>query len=169
MFKVYLGLGSNVGDRLNNLKKAIHELEKIVKIVNISSVYETEPWGVKDQERFYNVVIEISTLFYPAELHEKLNQIEIKLGRKKQTHMQPRTIDIDILLYNGWSFETKDLIIPHPELERRKFVLEPISEIAPLTVHPIIGRTMISLLRHCRDKSLVMRTLHTLKTDNIKK
>ncbi|RCK76481.1 MAG: 2-amino-4-hydroxy-6-hydroxymethyldihydropteridine pyrophosphokinase [Ignavibacteriae bacterium] len=169
MFRVYLGLGSNVGDRLNNLKKAIGELEKVVKILNISSVYETEPWGVQNQERFYNSVVEVETELYPIELLEKLQQIELKLGRKKYTHMQARTIDIDILLYHGWSYETNKLAVPHPELERRRFVLEPISEIAPLAVHPILGKTMISLLRHCRDKSVVMRTIYTLKTDNLKK
>ncbi len=169
MFRVYLGLGSNVGDRLNNLKKAISELEKFVKILNVSSVYETEPWGVQNQDRFYNSVVEIETDLYPLELLNKLKQIETKLGRKKYTHMQARTIDIDILLYHGWSYETNTLAVPHPELERRRFVLEPISEIAPLAVHPILGKTMISLLRHCRDKSLVMRTVYTLKTDNIKK
>lgn len=169
MFRVYLGLGSNVGDRLNNLKKAIGELEKVVKILNISSVYETEPWGVQNQERFYNSVVEVETELYPIELLEKLQQIELKLGRKKYTHMQARTIDIDILLYHGWSYETNKLAVPHPELERRRFVLEPISEIAPLAVHPILGKTMISLLRHCRDKSVVMRTIYTLKIDNLKK
>lgn len=169
MFRVYLGLGSNVGDRLTNLNKALQELEKIVKVLNVSSVYETEPWGVKDQERFYNTVIEIETDLYPQDLLTRLQQIETKLGRKKDSHMQARTIDIDILLYHGWSYETNRIAVPHPELERRRFVLEPISEIAPLAVHPILGRTMISLLRHCRDKSLVMRTIYTLKTDKIKK
>lgn len=162
MFRVYLSLGSNIGDRLNFLSKALKELNKITFVKLVSSIYETEPWGVINQERFYNTVVEIETELYPLELLEKIKKIEIKLGRKKKSHMAPRTIDIDILFYHGWSFETSTLTIPHPELERRRFVLEPISEIAPLAVHPIIGKTMISLLRHCRDNSLVMRTTHSL-------
>jgi 2-amino-4-hydroxy-6-hydroxymethyldihydropteridine diphosphokinase len=163
MFLVYLGLGSNIGDRFSFLSKAIKELEKIVLIKSISSVYETEPWGVENQNRYLNVVLGIETMLYPLELLEKLQQTESKLGRKKITHMEPRTMDIDILLYHGWSFENNIVSIPHPELERRRFVLEPLSEIAPMAVHPILGKTMISLLRHCRDRNLVMRTPYTLK------
>lgn len=162
MFLVYLGLGSNIGDRFSFLSKAIKELEKIVLIKSISSVYETEPWGVENQNRYLNVVLGIETMLYPLELLEKLQQTESKLGRKKKTHMEPRTMDIDILLYHGWSFENNIVSIPHPELERRRFVLEPLSEIAPMAVHPILGKTMISLLRHCRDRNLVMRTPYTL-------
>ncbi|MDP2209315.1 MAG: 2-amino-4-hydroxy-6-hydroxymethyldihydropteridine diphosphokinase [Bacteroidota bacterium] len=169
MFRVYLGLGSNIGDRLNFLSKALKELNKITFVKLVSSIYETEPWGVINQERFYNTVIEIETEFYPLDLFNKIQKIETKLGRKKLSHMDPRTIDIDILFYHGWSFENNTLTIPHPELERRRFVLEPISEIAPLAVHPIIGKTMISLLRHCRDKSLVMRTTHSLTINHTKR
>ncbi len=168
MFRVYLSLGSNIGDRLNFLTKALKELNKITKVKLVSSIYETEPWGVNNQERFYNSVIEIETELYPLDLLKKIQKIEAKLGKKRLSHMQPRTIDIDILFYHGWSFENNILTIPHPELERRRFVLEPISEIAPLAVHPIIGKTMISLLRHCRDKSLVMRTTHTLTINHTK-
>lgn len=163
MFLVYLGLGSNIGDRFSFLSKAVKELEKIVVVKSISSVYEAEPWGVQNQNRYLNVVLEIETGLYPLELFEKLQQTESKLGRKKLSHMEPRTMDIDILLYHGWSFENNLLSIPHPELERRRFVLEPLSEIAPMAVHPILGKTMISLLRHCRDRNLVMRTPYTLK------
>jgi 2-amino-4-hydroxy-6-hydroxymethyldihydropteridine diphosphokinase len=167
MFRVYLGLGSNVGDRFGFLSKAIKELEKLVGIKAHSSVYETAPWGVENQNKFLNVVLEIDTEYYPLELLERLQQIELKLGRKKPSHMEPRTIDIDILLYHGWSFENNILSIPHPDLERRRFVLEPLSEIAPMAVHPILGKTMISLLRHCRDRNLVMRTTYTLKENKI--
>lgn len=163
MFLVYLGLGSNIGDRFSFLSKAVKELEKIVVVKSISSVYETEPWGAENQNRYLNVALEIETGLYPLELLEKLQLTESKLGRKKLSHMEPRTMDIDILLYHGWSFENNLLSIPHPELERRRFVLEPLSEIAPMAVHPILGKTMISLLRHCRDRNLVMRTPYTLK------
>jgi 2-amino-4-hydroxy-6-hydroxymethyldihydropteridine diphosphokinase len=163
MFLVYLGLGSNIGDRFGFLGKAIKELEKIVVVKSISSVYETEPWGVENQNRFLNVALEIETGLFPLELLSKLQQTESKLGRKIKSHMDPRTMDIDILMYHGWSFENNLLSIPHPELERRRFVLEPLSEIAPMAVHPILGKTMISLLRHCRDRNLVMRTPYTLK------
>ncbi len=162
MFVVYLGLGSNIGDRLKFLSNALKEIEKLVKVRLISSVYETEPWKVENQERFLNVVVEIETGLYPPELFSKLQLIETKLGRKKHSHMESRTLDIDILFYKGWSFENNELTIPHPELERRRFVLEPLSEISPTAIHPILGRTMISLFRHCRDRSLVMRTALSL-------
>ncbi|MBU1297750.1 MAG: 2-amino-4-hydroxy-6-hydroxymethyldihydropteridine diphosphokinase [Bacteroidetes bacterium] len=162
MFRVYLGLGSNVGDRISFLSKALKELNNITRVGRVSSVYETEPWGVEGQNRFFNLVVEVETNLYPLELLEKIQTIEKKLGRKKDSHMKPRTMDIDILFYNGWSFENNVITIPHPELERRRFVLEPISEIAPMAVHPSLGKTMISLLRHCRDRSLVMRTNNTL-------
>jgi len=167
MFRVYLGLGSNVGDRFGFLSKATKELEKIVKLKSYSSVYETAPWGAENQNKFLNVVLEINTEFYPIELLERLQQIEVKLGRRKHSHMEPRTIDIDILLYHGWSFENNKLSVPHPDLDRRRFVLEPLSEIAPMAVHPILGKTMISLLRHCRDRNLVMRTTYTIKENKI--
>jgi 2-amino-4-hydroxy-6-hydroxymethyldihydropteridine diphosphokinase len=163
MFRVYLGLGSNVGDRFGFLGKGLNELEKHIVIKSLSSVYETEPWGVEHQNRYLNIVLEIETQMYPLELLEKIRHIETKLGKKKQSHMEPRTIDIDILLYNGWSFENNILSIPHPELERRRFVLEPLTEIAPMVVHPILGKTMISLLRHCRDRNLVTRTTYIIK------
>ncbi len=162
MFHVYLGLGSNVGDRISFLSKALKELKNITSVRRISSVYETEPWGVENQNIFLNLVIEVETNLFPLELLEKIQIIEKKLGRKKGSHMEPRTVDIDILFYNGWSFENRVITIPHPDIEQRRFVLEPISEIAPLAVHPILGKTMISLLRHCRDRSLVMRTNNVL-------
>lgn len=163
MFVVYLGLGSNVGDRLKFLSIALKEIEKFLRVKSISSVYETEPWQLENQDRYLNIVVEVETKLYPVELLKKLQAIETKYGRKKYSHMESRTLDIDILLYKGWSFENNELTIPHPQLERRKFVLEPISEIAPTAVHPIFGKTMISLLRHCRDRSLVMRTSLSLK------
>lgn len=162
MFRVYLGLGSNVGNRISFLSKALKELNNITSVGRISSVYETEPWGIEGQNIFLNLVVEVEASLYPLELLEKIQTIEKKLGRKKDSHMKPRTMDIDILFYNGWSFENNVITIPHPELERRRFMLEPISEIAPMAVHPILGKTMISLLRHCRDRSLVMRTNNAL-------
>lgn len=166
MYKVFLSLGSNIGDRIGYLSHAIEEIESLAIINSISSIYETEPFGFKSIYTFYNMVISIDTLYRPLELLAKLKQIEKKLGRKQTKHIQDREIDIDILLYKGWSFETKNLLVPHPELEHRRFVLEPFNEIAPTAIHPILGQTIASLLRNCHDTSRVMRTLHGLNIKN---
>ena len=162
MYRVYLGLGSNVGDRLDNLSKAVAEIKAIASVISVSSVYETEPVGMQSREMFYNMAMSIDTEDRPAQLLMKLKQIEKKIGRKHFGHLLDREIDIDILLYHGWSYEDAIVCVPHPELEQRRFVLEPLNEIAPTALHPMLGQTIASLLRQCRDRGSVVRTPHVV-------
>lgn len=129
--KIYLGLGSNLGDREKNLEKAISEISEFASVVLKSSVYESKPVGYTDQDDFLNMVIEIESELAPRELLGKLLQIESNLGRVRTIKNGPRTIDVDILLYGDLSLNEEDLIIPHPRMNERNFVLIPLSEIAP--------------------------------------
>lgn len=164
-FRVFLCLGSNLGDRLGYLTRAAGELAKIVRIRSVSSVYETEAVGDTSQPKFLNVVLEVETQLMPPDFIRELKAIEKRVGRKDPRHLRPREIDIDILMYHGWSYEDNSVCVPHPELERRRFVLEPLSEIAPRAIHPIHGQTVSVMLRHCHDRSRVMRTFHMLPGD----
>lgn len=134
----YLSLGSNQGDRKDNLTKALEHMNSISasKINKVSSCYETEPWGGVTQDSFLNLVIEVETELDPVELLHECQKIELKLGRKRDIHWGPRTIDIDILLYGDIRFQSEELIIPHPYLEQREFVLAPLREINPALLLP---------------------------------
>lgn len=130
--KAYLGLGSNMGDRKQNLDEAIKKLDDNgLKIVKKSSVYETQPIGYKDQADFYNQVIEIETEKSPEELLKLAKGIEAKMGRKQTFTYGPRVIDIDILIYDSVKTDNEDLTLPHKDLEQRAFVIKPLLEIAP--------------------------------------
>ena len=144
---VYLSLGSNMGDRMANLKVALNLLEnKGLKIVKKSGVFETEPVGMKEQHDFYNMCVE-AELNMPAEaLLTIINMTEFEMGRTKQEHWGPRIIDIDILFYSNIIIYSLELMVPHPEIEKRKFVLEPLSEIASGFKHPVNGLTIKELL-----------------------
>ena len=135
--RAFLGLGSNLGDRAHYLKEAISTLASpTIKIVTTSQIYETDPWGVMDQPLYWNQVIEIETILEPLDLLHVCQEIEHRLGRERKVHWGPRTIDIDLLIYNGRVSESKELILPHPYLEDRAFVLAPLREIAPTLVLP---------------------------------
>ena len=162
MYQVYLGLGTNLGNRLENLSNAIQEINQISKIVSISSVYETEPVDMIDAEYFYNIVVCINTRYDPSLLLNQLKKIEKKLGRKSYSHLQPRIIDIDILLYRGIAYEDHTVCVPHTKLEHRRFALEPFYEISPTTIHPKSEKTIATLLRCCRDKHKVSKTTFNL-------
>lgn len=164
MAQVFLGLGSNVGDRLDYLKRALDAVRKIElsKCTGVSSIYETEPVGHREQSGFLNLVLELETQLEPTRLLSVLKRIEGALGRSSRERWGPREIDIDILLYGQIVFKTSLLIIPHPELERRRFVLIPLSEIAPTVVHPTYNRTIAELLQRCTDSSDVEKTNHRL-------
>jgi len=146
MATAYLGLGSNMGDRKQNLAQALELLPKQVVVEQVSSIYETEPVGYQPQPLFLNAVCRISTELNPGQLLRLAKKIEAKLGRKPGFPNAPRPIDIDILLYNDEVFSTKELTVPHPRLTERAFVLVPLAEIAPSLVHPGNGKTVKGLL-----------------------
>jgi len=140
--KAYLGLGSNLGDRQRNLTKAVGLLSQWVRIEELSSLYESEPVGYREQPRFLNAVCQLITSLSPEELLALAKQIEAALGRIPSFPNAPRPIDIDILFYGDRVISSPQLTIPHPCLEERAFVLIPLAEIAPDLVHPGSGRTV---------------------------
>jgi 2-amino-4-hydroxy-6-hydroxymethyldihydropteridine diphosphokinase len=143
----YLSLGSNLGDRAAHLAGAMQRLEAAgVRILRRSSVYETEPQDRRDQPWFLNMVIEVETDLPPLELLAEIQRIEKDMGRERGVSKGPRTIDVDILLYGDAVLETKELEIPHPCLAQRRFVLEPLAELAPEMLHPVIRKTVRELL-----------------------
>lgn len=130
MVAVHLGIGSNVGDRMEAIRRAVEALSKVGEIEALSSVYETAPFGVTDQPDFLNCCVALDTRIDPAELLERTRRIERELGRVVGPRWAPRTADIDILLYGGRSIRTPELVVPHPGLIQRAFVLVPLAEIA---------------------------------------
>jgi 2-amino-4-hydroxy-6-hydroxymethyldihydropteridine diphosphokinase len=132
----YIALGSNIGDRYGYLKKAVLELDSIegIEVVNTSSIYETDPVGYEDQDQFLNMVIKVRTYLGPFELLDTCLRIEQKLGRKREKKWGPRTIDLDILLYNNENIETENLTVPHPRMKERAFVMIPFMEIRNSTL-----------------------------------
>lgn len=155
---VYLALGSNEGDRLQNLRLACAALtERGVRIMRTSSVYETEPVDMREQAWFLNCVIEVETALPPLRLLYEIEQIEKELGRKRTVPKGPRTIDLDILLYGNSILREKQLTIPHPKLHKRRFVLAPLCEIAPTLKLPLFDRTPQELVPELQDSSDVNR------------
>ena len=153
---VYLSLGSNVGDRRAQIESALSLLQKeCVRIVKRSSLYETEPVDMVEQPWFLNCVVEAQTDLSPREVLEAIQRIEERLGRERTIPRGPRTIDIDVLLYDAIVLREPQLEIPHPRMARRRFVLVPFAEIAPALVHPTSHRTIADLLAACVDRSEV--------------
>ena len=147
MKRVYLSLGSNLGDREANLRAAIAQLGTPgVRILRVSSLYETEPMEVRDQPWFLNLVVEAETGLFPKQLLARIRKIDLALGRKRVRPKGPRTIDIDILLYGESIIDTAELTVPHPRMAERRFVLEPLAELAPDLRHPVSRRSMSELL-----------------------
>jgi 2-amino-4-hydroxy-6-hydroxymethyldihydropteridine diphosphokinase len=147
MSTAYIGIGSNLGNRQYHCLKAIELIERSgQKISKISSLYETEPWGVRKQPAFINMAVEIETGLPPRELLILCKRIEKRMGRKKTVRWGPRVIDLDILLYDDLAVKDDDIVIPHPLMHRRAFVLEPLSEIAPEKVHPLLKKKITDLL-----------------------
>ncbi len=156
----YLSLGTNQGDLLENLQQAVNLIaDKIGKIQAVSSVYKTKSWGF-DSDDFLNICISVATNLPPEMLLEKIINIEKILGRIRNSsdNYQARTIDIDVLLFDDEIIFSKDLIVPHPKMLERKFVLEPLSEIAEYVKHPINKKTIASCLASCEDSSLIEKT-----------
>ena len=154
---VYIGFGSNVGDRQENVLNALLYLKKspFISIQKVSSLYETEAVGYTEQSDFLNGVVEISTGTSPAQLLSFVQDIEKRLGRRRAVRWGPRTIDLDILLYGEKIVESDELVIPHKEMQNRSFVLVPLAEIAPAVVIPGTGKTVSQLLKDTTDSSRI--------------
>lgn len=144
---VYLSLGSNMGNKKENLEKAIFNISQLADtyVTKKSEIIETEPFGYKEQDVFLNACIEIKTLLYPKELLYKLLEIEKNMGRERKIKWGPRIIDLDIIFYNKEIIEEEDLIVPHPYMEYRNFVLKPLEEIKPYFVHPLLNKRISTL------------------------
>jgi 2-amino-4-hydroxy-6-hydroxymethyldihydropteridine diphosphokinase len=143
---VYLGLGSNLGDRMDNLSSAVERLSQKVNIKNLSSVYESEPLYIKEQPLFLNTVLSADTKLAPFKLLSFIKGIESELGRQPSFRNAPRLIDIDILFYGDQIIDTLELTIPHPRITERAFVLVPLAEIAPGLVYPLTHEKISDLL-----------------------
>jgi 2-amino-4-hydroxy-6-hydroxymethyldihydropteridine diphosphokinase len=155
--KYFISLGSNLGDRRKNLAQAVSLLQKNdIRILKASSVYEASPVGFTSQPWFLNQVIEIETNMQPESFLIMAKKIEKSMGRKRTIQKGPRCIDIDILLVENRVIQTKKVQIPHPELEKRKFVLTPLREISPETIHPVLEEKIEDLWRKCQDTSSVV-------------
>jgi 2-amino-4-hydroxy-6-hydroxymethyldihydropteridine diphosphokinase len=153
---VFLSIGSNLGNRSKNITTAIKALKKIGKITAISSIYQTEPVGYKKQKEFLNLALKLETNLLPIELLKKTQQIEQKIGKVKKIKNGPRKIDIDLIFYNNEIIiNTNQLILPHPRMHQRKFVLVPLKEIAANQIHPIKNQTISELLISLKDDHYV--------------
>ena len=146
----YLCLGSNMGDRRENIDKALEYLSQKLRVTEKSSVYDTEPVGNPEQPRFLNMVCQIKTMLKAADLLVLAKAIEQKLGRMPGRPNSPRPIDIDILFYGDEVTKTPELTIPHPRLVQRAFVLIPLAEIAPALIHPVNKKTINELLKELK-------------------
>ena len=156
MNEVYLQLGSNIGDRLDNLDQSIKIItERIGNVLEKSSVYESTPWGVENQRNFLNQVIFVKSNFDPYTILDLVLQIEKDMGRIRIEKWGERIIDIDILFIDDFIIESENLCVPHEFIAKRKFVLQPMCEIAPGFIHPKLNKTISQLLEECIDDEKV--------------
>ena len=146
---VYIALGTNLGDRLANLKQAISALTPQMEVKAKSQVYETPPWGFEDQPKFLNQVIKATTYLEPEPLLKHLKRLEVALGRQESFPNGPRLIDMDILFYDDLVLDKSSIVIPHPRLHERGFVLLPLMEIAPNLVHPVNKKSVSEMAKLC--------------------
>jgi 2-amino-4-hydroxy-6-hydroxymethyldihydropteridine diphosphokinase len=156
---VFLGLGTNLGDREALLERTLELItESVGPVSACSGIYETQPWGFESRNNFLNMVVQIHTELSPASLLKKLTRIENQLGRKRGDKKYiSRSIDIDILLYGNRVINKPDLIIPHPLIRERKFVLVPLCELAAEIIHPALKKTFATLLKDCRDERYITK------------
>mgnify|MGYP000020594500 CR=1 FL=1 len=155
MKTVYLSLGSNLGDRAGRLCEALRLLEESgLRVRRISPVYETEPQDVRDQPWFLNLVAEVETELFPRQMLARIQSIEWKMGRRRRSPKGPREIDIDVLLYGSMVLRMPELTVPHPRMSERRFVLQPLADLAPELRHPVSGRTILELLAEIRGQTV---------------
>ncbi len=152
--EVYVALGSNMGERNQYIKKAIAalQLQEDSRVLKVSSIIETEPYGVTEQDKFLNGVLKMETKLTPWELLDSLHRIEADANRERKIHWGPRTLDLDILLYDDMVLQEDNLCIPHVDMQNRVFVLAPMAEIAPYKRHPVFGLTMKEMLSQLEEK-----------------
>lgn len=157
MRDIYLGLGSNIGNKKAHLERALEHITGFMTILRVSSLYETAPVGNLNQDWFLNAVIEVDAEQSPRELMDVLLGLESDMGRCRETLGDPRTIDMDILFFNSKIVEREDLQIPHPRLRERRFVLEPLMELCPQFVHPVLKITVTDMTRQLGDQQEIRR------------
>ena len=158
MNKAYLLIGGNMGNREGYLAAARKQIENIGgKIITASSLYQTAAWGLENQDTFLNQALLVETDFDAPQLLQKLLGIEEQIGRKRERKYGPRIIDIDILLFNDEVINTEGLHVPHPQMQNRRFVLEPLNEIAGDVMHPAFHKSIWQLLAECPDKLAVQK------------
>jgi 2-amino-4-hydroxy-6-hydroxymethyldihydropteridine diphosphokinase len=167
MSTAYLLLGTNLGDKEQNLSKAVCSLKKLGRVKKLSPIYETEPWGFADERNFFNMALSLETHLNPFELLAEILRIEVSIGRTRQEKQWvAREMDIDIIFYDDIVIDEENLVIPHPHLKNRKFALVPLNEIAPGLIHPLYRKTLKQLLSECPDESEV-GLLHVPTFDSI--
>jgi 2-amino-4-hydroxy-6-hydroxymethyldihydropteridine diphosphokinase len=152
---VYIGLGSNLGDRVDNLRDAVHRLGSLIRITQVSQLYVAAPLGYVRDDAYINAVLHGATTMTPMDLLGMLQSIEVAMGRRPGVQFGPRPIDLDILFYDSIQMETLKLTIPHPRLAERAFVLKPLADIAPNLMHPVLYYTILQLLTDAEEADQV--------------
>ena len=162
MHRSYLLLGSNLGERWDHLRIALSGLKEHGKILRTSSVYRSAAWGMTSQPDFLNLTVEFESGLAPSALLNVILDVESKMGRTRTEKWGPRLIDIDILFFDDVVVNSRDLVIPHPEIQNRRFTLVPLAEIAPTLEHPVLKKTIAQLLDECLDVLPVERAAGSL-------
>lgn len=155
---VFIGVGANIGPVRENFARALRSMEECVRVVAVSSLYESDPVGPQDQPRFTNAVVKAETELSPFELLGRLKTIEREIGRKKTTRWGPRVMDLDIIFYGDLVISTDSLVIPHPRAHERRFVLEPLLEIEPAAWHPVKDMAVRDICSGLGDSQAISRT-----------